>query len=359
MYMNIKGKRITMIKKRVSKALILASLGVAFMASPSTVKAEGPFEGIYDYRSSFDMEPAGTVFSRTLYDGYSSLSLDLRGIGNSDDTELFNHKALLAAKASPVQPDAIADRMLTVDERAMFQEARFRLYDAYNAGSREFAPGLSATAQVSFDCWIEAVEDGVYDRADLCRDKFYESMSQAEAVSTKKIVSITVSPPLRAINIPAEPAPAPVVMPEPEPEIEVIPQAVLDQYLTIPFQFDKTTFSEGGEENLRQALNALNEYQSLDVHLVAHADRSGSVEYNQKLSKRRADVVLTRLMQAGIDQNRIKIVEAVGETQSLVPTKDGVPLQENRVVELDLRQNIEAAKQKIKEAREAARQAEQ
>tara|TARA_Y100001934_G_C12365771_1_gene783379 strand:+ start:1799 stop:2866 length:1068 start_codon:yes stop_codon:yes gene_type:complete len=330
-----------MLKKNALKTLLIASLATAASALSTPANAEGPFEGIYDYRSSFDMEPAGTVFSRTLYDGYSSLSLDLRGIGNSDDTELFNHKALLAGKGSPVQPDAIADRELFPDERVMFQEARFRLFDAYHAGAREFAPGLSATAQVSFDCWIEAVEDQVPSRADLCRDKFYEALSQAEAVSTKQIVSITISPPLRAINIPPEPAPAPVVMPEPEPEIEVIPQAVLDQYLTVPFEFDKTTFAAGGEDNLRKALNALNEYQSLDVHLIAHADRSGSAEYNQALSKRRADAVLTRLMQAGIDENRIKIVEAVGESQPLVPTEDGVRLQENRVVELDLRQEIE------------------
>lgn len=328
------------------KKLAFGTIALAGLLSASVAMAEGPLEGIYDFRSSLDLEPAGTVFAKTLYDGYSALSLDLRGIGNSDDTELFNHKAMLAGKGSPVQPDRLADRELNAEQRAVFQEARFRLYDAYNGGSREFAPGLSATAQVSFDCWIEAVEDDILGRAEVCREKFFETVSQAEAVATKQIVGITVSPPLRAIDIPEEPViveppVAEIVEPEPEPVVEVIPQAVLDQYLTVPFEFDSTEFAQGGEANLEQALQALNEYQSLSVFLIAHADRAGSVEYNEALSKRRADAVLTRLIQEGVDTSRIKLVEAVGETQPLVPTEDGVALQENRIVELDLRQEVE------------------
>lgn len=328
--------------KRIFSHAIICGLGLSLMVSHAgDVKAESDiFGGIYDFDSAEGKSSYGTVFNQNLYKGYYELSLELRGITNSIDTELFNHKALLASKGSPVDPDQVMDRELYPEEKTVFQDALFRLYDAYAKGGKEFAPALSATAQVSFDCWIEATEDGATIYATECRDRFEKALTNIERVANKDIVAITVSPPLRAIEVPVEPVVA-VVEPVPVPEIiepvvDEIPQEVLDQYITIPFEFDKTKFASGGEESLKKALDALNAYERLNVELIAHADRAGPAAYNKKLSQRRADAVLARLIKEGIGESRIKLVEAVGEEKSLFPTKDGVPSQENRVVELDL-----------------------
>ena len=323
-----------MFNKKYLNAVCVAVAGLSF-AMPLTVSSvaqAGPFDGVHDTTSGLDLEASGTVFNMGLYDGYVDLSKDLNlvGYGNLDDVELFNHKAVLAGHESPVDPDEVMDRVLTNEEQATFTQALYRLRMAYNRGSREFAPALSATAQVGFDCWIEAVEDDATQRASDCKRKFEDAIAAAEAVSNKEIVGITVSPPLRPIDMTPAPAPAPA----PEP----IPQAVLDQYLVVPFEFDKTVMIPEGRQALEDALVALNQYQTLRVNLIAHADRAGSIEYNDKLSQRRADKVLNELLSRGISADRIDIVKAVGETQSLVPTPDGVPEQGNRVVELDLKQ---------------------
>lgn len=327
--------------KKIFMHAAICNLGVSLLLASGVASANSVI-GVYDLDSAAEMPASGTVFSQNLYKGYYELSAELRRVSNSHDAELFNHKALLAAKGSPVDPEQVMDRNLYEEEKDQFQAALFRLYDVYTKGGREFAPALSATAQVSFDCWIEAAEDEMLTYMNDCKNRFDQAMSGIESVSNKSIVGITVSPPLRALEVPTEPVVAaiePVPVPEvvvPEPVVDEIPQEVLDQYITIPFGFDKTTFAPGGEDSLKKALDALNAYKSLDVHLVAHADRAGSASYNKKLSQRRADAVLARLIQEGVSEERIKLVEAAGEEKSLVPTKDGVPSQENRVVELDL-----------------------
>ena len=71
------------------------------------------------------------------------------------------------------------------------------------------------------------------------------------------------------------------------------------------------------------------------LRIIAHTDTSGSIDYNQALSERRANAVVGALITGGIDRGRV-VSEAVGQTQPLVPTGDGVREQGNRVAEIDL-----------------------
>lgn len=316
-----------MIKKSVFMSIVSAGL------LTTGVALAGPFGGVHETSSGMNLSATGTVFNQNLYAGYRDLSKELNNHvgtlgGNIKDVELFNHKAVLAGHESPVDPDAVMDRKLSHDQATTFSNALHRLRVAFNRGAREFAPVQIARAQVSYDCWIEAVEDNSSNRASECKQKFEESLAAAEQVSTKDLVSITISPPLAPlVDAPAQRA----------VEVEDIPQAVLDQYFIVPFEFDSTEWTAAGRSNLQGALDALKRYNTLRVNLTAHADRAGPDNYNQKLSQRRADAVLTHLVQAGITADRIDVVEAVGESRPLVPTADGVKNPENRVVELDLK----------------------
>ena len=69
--------------------------------------------------------------------------------------------------------------------------------------------------------------------------------------------------------------------------------------------------------------------------LTGHADRSGPVAYNQRLSERRADAVKARLIREGIPAGQIVTIGR-GETQPMVPTADGVREPQNRRVEIVL-----------------------
>lgn len=315
----------------IKKSVLLSVVSAGILTT--SVAFAGPFDGIHDTDSGKNLSATGTVFGQNLYAGYKELSSELNNNvgtlgGNIKDVELFNHKAVLAGHESPVDPDAVMDRQLSLDEQTTFSNALHRMRVAFNRGAREFAPVNIAKAQVSYDCWIEATEDDASSRASTCKQKFEEAIAAAEQVSTKELVSITISPPLAPLEV--DRAQAPV-------EVEEIPQAVLDQYFLVPFEFDSAQTTADGLANMQGAIAALSRYGTLRVNLTAHADRSGSDSYNQKLSQRRADAVLTHLVQAGVTADRIDVVEAVGESRPLIPTADGVKNQDNRVVELDLK----------------------
>ena len=76
--------------------------------------------------------------------------------------------------------------------------------------------------------------------------------------------------------------------------------------------------------------------QTTRIEVAGHADRSGTPQYNQRLSQRRADVVASELVKQGIAKEDISVT-AFGETKPLVPTADGVREPQNRRVEIVLR----------------------
>jgi outer membrane protein OmpA-like peptidoglycan-associated protein len=71
-----------------------------------------------------------------------------------------------------------------------------------------------------------------------------------------------------------------------------------------------------------------------EIWLVAHADRTGSAEYNQELSRRRAEAVRKELIRRGYSGNFV--IKAYGEGRPLVETEDGAAQRENRRVEINM-----------------------
>lgn len=277
------------------------------------------FMGWYDESSARSEKPAGMQFHQTLFTEYRKLSDDRNSdMGDSRDAELFNHKALLASTRTAVQNDSVDDRKLNSNQRMEFAGGVDRLHSLFERGGRDLAPVESAVAQVSFDCWIEATEAERSKDAAACKNKFMNALAAGEAKANRE---------LGQVRIAEAPAPAPVAAPQPPQE-----------YYRIPFEFDSTKMTMEGERVLVTAVRDLQGIPDLKIALRAHADRSGPDGYNLKLSKRRAEAVLNRMAAAGIAESRLRIVEAVGESRSLVNTPDGTKAEANRVVEIDLRQ---------------------
>jgi len=76
--------------------------------------------------------------------------------------------------------------------------------------------------------------------------------------------------------------------------------------------------------------------QPTRLEVAGHADRTGTPQYNLALSRRRAETVAEELVKRGIARQDISIT-ALGETQPLVPTADGVREPQNRRVEIILK----------------------
>jgi len=285
---------------------------------PGTDFWDHPFGSVFDTRSGLDLEANGIAFNQGLYAGYAELSEErsdawLGADWDFVDGELFNHKARTAKKNSVVLPDAPMDRDLTEEEAATFQDALERLRRGFDMGGRYLSPQDAAFAQVKYDCWIEATEDGRVGDAESCRSEFESAMAAVEAQANYALTEIDYSVPAPAMAA-ATPA--------------------QEQFIVL-FDFDSTTYAPGNNTIVREALDAAMANMASMLRITGHADRSGPVAYNQTLSERRANRVIEELVSGGVDPTRIS-GEAVGETQPLIPTADGVREEGNRAVVINL-----------------------
>jgi len=70
--------------------------------------------------------------------------------------------------------------------------------------------------------------------------------------------------------------------------------------------------------------------------VIGHTDRVGAVEFNDALSRKRAETVASRLVAAGVPAERIAVAGR-GEREPLIPTNDEVAEPRNRRVEIKVR----------------------
>jgi OmpA-OmpF porin, OOP family len=111
------------------------------------------------------------------------------------------------------------------------------------------------------------------------------------------------------------------------------PPPPLQRNFLVFFDFDKSDITPEADRVIVQAANNARTATVTRITLTGHADRSGPVAYNQRLSERRANAVAARLVREGIPPSAIVTIGR-GETQPLVPTADGVREPQNRRVEI-------------------------
>jgi outer membrane protein OmpA-like peptidoglycan-associated protein len=75
---------------------------------------------------------------------------------------------------------------------------------------------------------------------------------------------------------------------------------------------------------------------ALEIVVIGHTDRVGTVPFNDALSLRRAERVRDELVKVGIAADRIRVAGR-GEREPLVPTADEVAEARNRRVEINVR----------------------
>jgi outer membrane protein OmpA-like peptidoglycan-associated protein len=127
---------------------------------------------------------------------------------------------------------------------------------------------------------------------------------------------------------PAPPAPATSAAPPPPP----VQQS--RTYLVF-FDWDRADLTARARQIVAEAAQASTHVQTTKIEVNGYTDLSGTAEYNQKLSVRRAKSVEAELIRDGVAQNEIDI-HGYGESNPLVPTAPGVREPQNRRVEIIL-----------------------
>ncbi|GIL38038.1 OmpA family protein [Roseiterribacter gracilis] len=99
------------------------------------------------------------------------------------------------------------------------------------------------------------------------------------------------------------------------------------------FDFDRSDLTPEASNIVKTAADNAKSGNVTRIDVTGHADRSGSDQYNLRLSQRRAQTVQAELVRDGIPADQIS-VSAKGESEPLVPTADGVREPQNRRVEI-------------------------
>jgi OOP family OmpA-OmpF porin len=306
-----------------AKGLLFGAALVLALSAPSKADI------IFDHSTGIGLETSGTAFMNGLYDGYEALSQERVWASDPLDGEHFNHKARRAARRASTMPDAIMDRELLEDDIPDLSAALARLRKAYDRGGRTLAPEVAATAQVKYDCWIEAAEGtnpdiGLMSHSswrekdvERCRGEFEDAMSKLEAVTYFRLTEF---------RKPESSPPAPMAA----PQVAAAPETFI-----VYFAWDDDAVDAAGNRVIDDAVAVADQHGITDFSITGHADRSGPEDYNLNLSLRRANNVKAQLIARGVKEGGISVAGR-GEAEPAVPTDDGVREPANRRVEIIL-----------------------
>jgi OOP family OmpA-OmpF porin len=300
-----------------AKGLLYGAVVIAALASPAQA------DPIFDKSSGLELDANGIAFMNGLHAGYVDLSKARSAAHDPFDGEHFNHKARHAARRSQIDVDWVMDRKLSAADAAELSAAAERLRTAFDKGGRSLAPQDSATAQVSYDCWIEAAErvkigtiSAGSDDVTRCKQAFADAIAKVEAVANLSLTEMA-----------RKAAPAPAAAPQ-------AAMAAPKPFITY-FAFDSDILGAGTMQIIDDAVATADKLGIVDFSVTGHADRAGPEAYNLDLSLRRANAVRDALIERGVKSSGISVAGR-GEAEPAVPTADGVREPANRRVEIIL-----------------------
>ena len=102
------------------------------------------------------------------------------------------------------------------------------------------------------------------------------------------------------------------------------------------FDVDSTRIDSDGRQALDDMSGVLEEYSKTAVIVQGHTDSTGSEEYNDDLSERRAESVRRYLVSLGVDQDRLATM-GFGETAPVASNDSESGRRQNRRVDILLR----------------------
>lgn len=99
------------------------------------------------------------------------------------------------------------------------------------------------------------------------------------------------------------------------------------------YDFDSDVVKPTAAENLRSLAQSLGKYPNTDILIVGHTDATGSDNYNQSLSERRAQSAQLFLVREGVSTSRLRATGR-GETEPIASNDTETGQAQNRRVEI-------------------------
>ena len=115
------------------------------------------------------------------------------------------------------------------------------------------------------------------------------------------------------------------------------------------FAYDKADLGANAASNLTKLVEILNRYPDTNIEIIGHTDSNGSDDYNQGLSERRANAVVSYLRNNNITSNRLTAI-GKGETDPIASNDTDDGRAQNRRVEFVITANEKMKAEANKEA---------
>lgn len=244
-----------------------------------------------------------TSFGNALSAGYLRLAQDEYSEGDYADSDYFALRSIAAGTSgtSVALPEANA-RNIPEGDKAAVAKLHGELNAVLNAGAREKAPQLAATAQVAYECWTQELEEN--------------NQQQHIAACREQLEGLL--PALRnAVGAPKKAKP------------------VKGKLFKVMFGTGSARLDDAANAIITDAATHAKSFNPARVVVSGYTDSAGSAAGNQALSDRRAKVVAAALRLRGVARDAIK-TNAYGERFPDVRTGDGVQEAKNRRVEISV-----------------------
>lgn len=252
------------------------------------------------------IQPSGAGFEQKLAKEYKDLSVfEADEMGDWADAERFAEKGLRSAGGTAPMPFEPGQwNISNASTRSELETARTDLVSTLDAGGRSVAPTEAAVAQARYDCWVEQAEEGhQFDHIAACRTSY-----MAAIAALKEAMQPTRT------------------------TYETVQEEVSRE--TVYFDWDKSDIRPDQKRELDVFLAEMRKIEPVTLYIEGHADTSGPADYNEDLSRRRAESVRAELVSQGMTVGELRDLQlqAKGEEAPAVPTGDNVREERNRRV---------------------------
>lgn len=124
--------------------------------------------------------------------------------------------------------------------------------------------------------------------------------------------------------------------PEPPPQRVEVEETRIRVDEKIHFAFDRADIAPESDDLLREIAQVINDNPQITrIRIEGHTDDEGTADYNQDLSERRANAVLERLIENGVDPERI-VAAGFGLTRPIADNGNDEGRALNRRVEFNI-----------------------
>lgn len=185
-------------------------------------------------------------------------------------------------------------------------ESNFNPYVTAGFGAAHYSPEISDKDMSAFNFGVGAkywMSENLALRFDL-RDYMVSELVQEHFHNVQATVGLVFSFGGTAKS-------APVATAAVTPAVQYAPAAkeeIVLEFDDVHFDFDKSTLTPEARVILRRSVGVLKENPKAKVRVAGYTSASGTAEYNQALSERRAQAIKDFLISEGIQPNRLTTV---------------------------------------------------